>query len=65
MKNAQDKLQAITNTLHEKYPGSKVVYKSVDIQSYEAVERAVNASVEQLGHIDILVNNVSPHPCSY
>ncbi|OOF94917.1 hypothetical protein ASPCADRAFT_208568 [Aspergillus carbonarius ITEM 5010] len=54
---SEDKLQAITNTLHEKYPGSKVVYKSVDIQSYEAVERAVNASVEQLGHIDILVNN--------
>ncbi|PYI09840.1 NADP-dependent L-serine/L-allo-threonine dehydrogenase ydfG [Aspergillus sclerotiicarbonarius CBS 121057] len=54
---SEDKLQAIANTLQEQYPASKVIYKPVDIQSYEAVEQAVNTSVEQLGHIDILINN--------
>ncbi|RAK97953.1 SDR family oxidoreductase [Aspergillus ibericus CBS 121593] len=54
---SENKLQAITATLHEQYPALKVIYKPVDIQSYEAVEQAVNASVEQLGQIDILINN--------
>lgn len=39
-----------------------MVYKSVDIQNYAAVEGAVKASVQELGHIDILVNNVSHTP---
>ncbi|PWY96227.1 NADP-dependent L-serine/L-allo-threonine dehydrogenase ydfG [Aspergillus sclerotioniger CBS 115572] len=54
---SEDKLQTITNTLQKQYPAAKVIYKAVDIQSYEAVEQAVSDSVELLGHIDILVNN--------
>lgn len=37
-----------------------MIYKAVDIQDYAAVEDAVKSSVQELGQIDILVNNVRP-----
>lgn len=36
-----------------------MIYKAVDIQDYTAVENAVKSSVQELGQVDILVNNVS------
>ncbi|PWY90682.1 NADP-dependent L-serine/L-allo-threonine dehydrogenase ydfG [Aspergillus heteromorphus CBS 117.55] len=54
---SEDKLQAITQTLKTKYPASKVIYHPVDLQNYEAVETAVDASVKELDHINVLINN--------
>ncbi|KAL5333037.1 hypothetical protein BJX70DRAFT_392500 [Aspergillus crustosus] len=36
---------------------SKVIFKAIDLQSYEAVETAVNETVNKFGTIDILINN--------
>ena len=48
----------MTKKLTSSKSGIKVIYKAVDIGDYEAVNTAVQASVKEIGHIDILVNNV-------
>lgn len=40
--------------------GSKITYKVADVGDYEAVDAAVASAVEELGKIDILINNVRP-----
>jgi NAD(P)-dependent dehydrogenase (short-subunit alcohol dehydrogenase family) len=47
----QEKLQASN-------AGSKIIYKVADVGDYEAVDAAVASAVEELGKIDILINNV-------
>lgn len=41
------------------YPLSKVIYRATDIADYDAVSDAIQSSVDELGDIDILINNVS------
>jgi NAD(P)-dependent dehydrogenase (short-subunit alcohol dehydrogenase family) len=48
----QQKLQASNS-------GSKIIYKVADVGDYDAVDAAVASAVEELGRIDILINNVS------
>ena len=47
----QQKLQALN-------AGSKIIYKVADVGDYDAVDAAVASAVEELGRIDILINNV-------
>jgi short-subunit dehydrogenase len=54
----QDKLSQITKDLQAKYSSSKFIFRPVDLQSYEAVESAVKDVVNELGDINILINNV-------
>ncbi|KAL4896180.1 hypothetical protein BDV59DRAFT_129576 [Aspergillus ambiguus] len=54
---SEENLKTIASQLQTRYPMSKFAYRSVDLQSYEAVESAVNESVKDFGHIDILINN--------
>ncbi|KAL4920309.1 hypothetical protein BDW62DRAFT_199032 [Aspergillus aurantiobrunneus] len=54
---SKDKLQGITADLQKKYPSSKVIFKAIDLQSYEAVEKAVSETTNEIGTIDILINN--------
>ncbi|KAL4743650.1 hypothetical protein BDV11DRAFT_177944 [Aspergillus similis] len=54
---SEDKLKGIAADLQKQYPSSKVIFKAIDLQSYESVEKAVNETVNELGDIDILVNN--------
>ncbi|KAL4968028.1 SDR family oxidoreductase [Aspergillus stella-maris] len=54
---SQDKLQAIAEDLQKKSPSSKVIFKAIDLQNYEVVEKAVGGTVKEIGQIDILVNN--------
>lgn len=42
--------------------GSKIIYKVADVGDYDAVDAAVASAVEELGRIDILINNVSYVP---
>jgi NADP-dependent 3-hydroxy acid dehydrogenase YdfG len=44
---------------------SKVIFKAIDLQSYEAVESAVKEVASGLGAIDILINNVSTLPTMF
>lgn len=39
--------------------GAKVTYRAVDVGNYEEVDAAVKSSIQEAGHIDILINNVS------
>ena len=48
-------MYAIRSYYEEK--GAEVLAMAIDIMEYEALERFVNATVEQFGTIDVLVNN--------
>lgn len=37
---------------------SKIIYKVADVGDYDAVDAAVASAVEELGRIDVLINNV-------
>lgn len=54
---SKDKLQGITADLQKEHPSTKVIFKVIDLQSYEAVENAVNETAKEIGTIDILINN--------
>ncbi|KAL4910712.1 hypothetical protein BDW74DRAFT_141695 [Aspergillus multicolor] len=54
---SEDKLREITADLQKQHSSSKVLYKAIDVQSYEAVEDAVSEAVKSIGDIDILINN--------
>ncbi|KAL4944826.1 hypothetical protein BDV06DRAFT_219890 [Aspergillus oleicola] len=54
---SQDKMQAIAGDLQKKSPSLKVIFKAIDLQNYEVVEKAVSEVVKEFGQIDILVNN--------
>lgn len=42
-----------------KFSGIKVGVYPVDIQNQTDIEDAVKSAISELGHIDILINNVS------
>ncbi|KAL1587872.1 hypothetical protein WHR41_03269 [Cladosporium halotolerans] len=52
-----DKLSALQKKLQDAHPKSKIIYKAADVGDYQAVDAAVASAVEQLGKIDILINN--------
>ncbi|KAI9372051.1 hypothetical protein BJX61DRAFT_534262 [Aspergillus egyptiacus] len=54
---SKDKLQEITADLRKSHSRSKVIFKSIDVQSYESVNSAVKETVDELGAIDVLINN--------
>ena len=56
----QQKLQASINTA-----SSKIIYRIADVGDYEAIDAAVASAVEELGRIDILMNNVRPLAIAY
>lgn len=54
----QSKLIALQEKLQASNAGSKIIYKVADVGDYDAVDAAVASAVEELGKIDILINNV-------
>lgn len=59
--SCQDKLSALQQKLQaSSNASSKIIYRTADVGDYEAVDAAVASAVEELGRIDILINNVSP-----
>ncbi|KAL4868591.1 hypothetical protein BDV12DRAFT_96242 [Aspergillus spectabilis] len=54
---SKGKLQGITADLQKEYSGSKVIFKVIDLQGYEAVENAVKETAKEFGTIDILIDN--------
>ncbi|GAB7325887.1 hypothetical protein MBLNU13_g09952t2 [Cladosporium sp. NU13] len=51
------KLSALQQKLQTSDSGSKIIYKVADVGDYDAVDAAVASAVEELGRIDILINN--------
>lgn len=54
---SEDKLQAIAQECKGIQPGIKVHTASVDVSSHESLRRVVANAVNELGPIDVLVNN--------
>jgi 3-hydroxy acid dehydrogenase/malonic semialdehyde reductase len=52
-----DKLSSLSSSLLSKHPGLKVFTTAVDVQDHQALSTAVSNIVQQVGHIDVLVNN--------
>jgi NADP-dependent 3-hydroxy acid dehydrogenase YdfG len=59
--NRQDKLNALQQKLQaSSNASSKIIYRTADVGDYEAIDAAVASAVEELGKIDVLINNVRP-----
>ncbi|KFA68293.1 hypothetical protein S40285_06640 [Stachybotrys chlorohalonatus IBT 40285] len=54
---SEDKLSALAKVLTSKHSQCKAIYIPTDIGKHDAVDKAVASTVEQLGSIDILINN--------
>ncbi|KAJ9638752.1 hypothetical protein H2199_006612 [Coniosporium tulheliwenetii] len=52
-----DKLATLAKNLTPAHPGCKVIYKAVDVGDQKAVDAAVALSIQEIGEIDVLVNN--------
>ncbi|EON69894.1 hypothetical protein W97_09158 [Coniosporium apollinis CBS 100218] len=52
-----DKLSTLAKNLTSSHPGCKVIYKAVDVGDQKAVDAAVASSIQEIGQIDVLVNN--------
>ncbi|KZL72392.1 NAPP-dependent L-serine/L-allo-threonine dehydrogenase ydfG [Colletotrichum tofieldiae] len=52
-----DKLDSVAKKLRASYPGAKIIYRAADIGSFDNVDKAVASAVEEIGNIDILINN--------
>lgn len=63
MREKQDKLRQLKDNLIAKR-NVKVTYRAVDVGNYEDVDAAVASSVEEMGQIDILINNVRDYTLS-
>lgn len=56
---SEDKLKAISARFTTSYPAQRFTYRAVDIGNHDLVDKAISSAIEELGHIDILINNVS------
>jgi 3-hydroxy acid dehydrogenase/malonic semialdehyde reductase len=54
----QNMLQELTEKLAASRRNQKIIYIAVDVGDHEAVDKAVASAVEDVGQIDILINNV-------
>lgn len=55
----QDKLVQLKERLQGAAQGVKITHRAVDVGNYTDVEDAVSSSIKEMGHIDILINNVT------
>ena len=55
----QDKLVQLKQKLQGAVQGAKITYRAVDVGNYADVDAAVSSCIKEIGHIDILVNNVT------
>lgn len=54
----KDKLAKLRDDIHQQHPDLKIIYRAADVGKFEEVDAAVESSVQELGGIDILINNV-------
>lgn len=54
----QDKLVKLQEKI-QATAGVKIAYRAVDVGNYADVDAAVASSIEEIGQVDILINNVS------
>ncbi|KAJ5371281.1 uncharacterized protein N7496_007373 [Penicillium cataractarum] len=65
LSRSEDKLAKLKDDLLQQYNNIKVTYRTADVGNHEQVDAAIQSSIEELGPIDILINNASPAPTSY
>ncbi|KAK2671708.1 Short-chain dehydrogenase/reductase SDR [Fusarium oxysporum f. sp. vasinfectum] len=54
---SKDKLETVRTNITSKFPNVKVGVYPVDLQHQVDVEKAVKATISEIGQIDILINN--------
>lgn len=54
----QEKLAAIAKRLNDQATGSRCVYRTADVGDYGSIDKAIESIVEELGTINVLINNV-------
>lgn len=54
----QGKLAAIAKRLNEQATGGRCVYRTADVGDYGSIDKSIESIVDELGTIDVLINNV-------
>ncbi|GJD04560.1 NADP-dependent L-serine/L-allo-threonine dehydrogenase ydfG [Colletotrichum higginsianum] len=57
LSRSEDKLSSLAKKLSASYPDAKIIYRAADIGNFEVVDKAVASAVEEIGDIDVLINN--------
>ncbi|KAF2021195.1 NAD(P)-binding protein [Aaosphaeria arxii CBS 175.79] len=57
LSRSEDKLAQLTKRLQGINSSGKVIYRAVDIGDYASVDSAVASAIEDMGALDILINN--------
>ncbi|KAJ5712629.1 hypothetical protein N7493_009097 [Penicillium malachiteum] len=54
---SNDKLAKLRNNLSTQHPNLKITYRAADVGNYEETDAAIESSIQELGRMDILINN--------
>ncbi|KAK5999978.1 hypothetical protein QM012_005066 [Aureobasidium pullulans] len=54
---SEDKLSNIAARLSKAHPDGRCVYRTADVSDYESIDKVVKSATEEIGTIDILINN--------
>lgn len=54
----QGKLAAIAKRLNDQATGGRCVYRTADVGDYGSIDKVIESIVDELGTIDVLINNV-------
>ncbi|KAK1988409.1 NADP-dependent L-serine/L-allo-threonine dehydrogenase ydfG [Colletotrichum cereale] len=57
LSRSEDKLDAVAKKLSTSYPSASMIYRAADVGSFEDVDKAIASALEEIGNIDILINN--------
>lgn len=54
----KEKLSTVAKSVSSANPNVKVIYRTADIGVFDVVDKAIGSAIEEIGDIDILINNV-------
>ncbi|KAF7587410.1 hypothetical protein BBP40_007250 [Aspergillus hancockii] len=57
LSRSEDKLEGLVKKLSSSNSTGKIIWRAVDIGDEPAVDKAVSSAIEEIGDIDILINN--------
>ncbi|KAK1671673.1 NADP-dependent L-serine/L-allo-threonine dehydrogenase ydfG [Colletotrichum godetiae] len=57
LSRSEERLSHVAKSLSTTNSGIKVIYRAADIGNFDMVDKAVGSAIEEIGDIDILINN--------
>ncbi|KAK0372657.1 NADP-dependent L-serine/L-allo-threonine dehydrogenase ydfG [Colletotrichum limetticola] len=57
LSRSKEKLSTVAKSVSSANPNVKVIYRAADIGVFDVVDKAIGSAIEEIGEIDILINN--------